>query len=133
MIPVPNVATVELESEVVSLRAGLEHLGAEVEAVRNVVEELVKERESGKEWEREEEERRGSMMDESVNGRQEQRNRSGTTNVAGPALRNSLPREDNEKTPKVGKGWKAAAGPETPRSGRSFLGVRSLHPPSFRS
>ncbi|KAK4702286.1 hypothetical protein P7C70_g3935, partial [Phenoliferia sp. Uapishka_3] len=52
-----------LEAEVSSLRTGLDDLGAEVEAVRNVVDELVREREAhaAVEWEKEEEERKRSM------------------------------------------------------------------------
>ena len=68
--------------------------------MRGVVEELVRERERGREWEREEGERRREME-------------------------KGARREDPERTPRAKKsaGWKWT-GPETPREGRSFIDVR---------
>lgn len=105
--PPPPAPTAGLEEEVTALRTGLDGLGKEVEAVRGVVEELVREREGAKEWEREEEERRKGMERER------------------PARREEVRREDPERTPRAKKaaGWKWT-GPETPREGRSFIDVR---------
>ena len=127
----PLVPTRDLEDEVAALRSGLEGLGAEVEAVRSVVDELVREREAhaAAEWDKEEDERRRSM------------DRSREPVLEGLARRDhdrvrrspAPPVEDPDRTPRANRthGIGKRTGPGTPQTEASFHSVRAA-PPGWR-
>lgn len=134
----------ELIEDVAALRAGLEGLGVEVGDVKQVVDELVREREVGRQWEREEEERRNEMdksaelmeglARRNANQQQERQGRSPvpptipmqskTFGDARGGMGGLRDNEDVDWTPRPQRGTKKWTGPNTPKTGRSFLDVR---------
>lgn len=142
----PSAHQQELEAEVASLRTGLDGLGAEVDAVKTVVDELVREREAHAiaAWEREEDERRRSMergSEVEMNGlgrkgvdrvRREMaptptQEREPPAGRPGRENRGQQGVEDPDRTPRAARTinnckW---TGPDTPRTGRSLHSVRT--------
>ncbi|KAM0752313.1 hypothetical protein T439DRAFT_333485 [Meredithblackwellia eburnea MCA 4105] len=111
-------STDSLEREVSDLRHGLDSLGDEVDAVRAVVDQLVKEKEqhavASEEWEKEEEERRRTM------GTRAERD------VEGLRRRAQAEHDDPDRTPRASRtnaGLNKWTGPDTPNSGKGFHSV----------
>ncbi|KAL8278239.1 hypothetical protein RQP46_009412 [Phenoliferia psychrophenolica] len=136
--PVPSHA---LEDEVASLRTGLDGLGAEVEAVRSVVDELVREREAqaASDWEREEDERRRSMErarapePEGLARREHDRSRRSpapSLNEGGfrRSKRDESVLEDPDRTPRANRthGVGRRTGPGTPQTEKSFHSLEEI-------
>ena len=137
--PVPNHT---LEDEVASLQTGLESLGAEVDAVRSVVDGLVRERVTQANWEREVNERKMSMdrareAESELEGlaRRRDHERSRRSPAPPPLAEETYRRmrreesalEDPDRTPRARRTYGAGkrTGPGTPQTEKSFHSVRS--------
>ena len=109
------------------MRTGLDGLGVEVDQVRNVVEELVREKEAGRQWDAEEEERRESLDREHEalaaghsHGRSG-RSRKTTRHVELQAPRREAEEDPNQTPRPKAKSRQQWTGPETPMTGRSYI------------
>ncbi|KAI5481911.1 hypothetical protein MNV49_000188 [Pseudohyphozyma bogoriensis] len=121
--PKPHHPDEGLVEEVHALRQGLEGLGADVDVVKNVVDGLVRERQAADEWDKEEKERRRDME---RNERVEMEGLARKFQQQEP-LRSAKPvQEDPDRTPRPSRFTGEWTGPETPKTGRSFLDAAEI-------